>query len=188
MKSLSDNQKIAYTAVLSALGFIINMIHIPWPLVPYLQIEASEIVVLLGLLISLPIAITIAIVKALLMTLFGGYNLITSASMLIGSFTLLFSYYLFINKLKLNKYLSYFLIVIIFTIIMPLCNFLFVDPFFYKTTIQGLIQKYTLIGYVRYIAITYIPFNIFKASITLFLLEIVKSLLFNKQNKEEISL
>ena len=100
-KNLSDNQKITYIGILSALGFVLNYIEIPY-IVAYLKFDPSELVVLFATAISLPAAIFVGIVKGLLMFLLKSGDVIGVFALILGSIIIAVSYF-YTKKLLAKK-------------------------------------------------------------------------------------
>lgn len=171
LKNLSSNQKIAYVAMLAALGLVLNYIEIPYPLVPYLKFDLSEVVVLLACLISLPSALIVSFTKGLLILLLKGSDPIGVYSLISGSFTIAISFTygmkLFKNLSESKRLISSLLFMsIIFTVLMLANNFFIVVPFYSGQSLSAsIIGSDGIIGYTKYIVQTYLLFNILKATL-----------------------
>ncbi|MFV0246932.1 MAG: hypothetical protein ACK5HS_03260, partial [Mycoplasmatales bacterium] len=60
-KKYSSIEIITFSGILSAIGIIVNYIEIPYPLVPWLKIDLSEIVVLIATLLNIWVAVIVSI-------------------------------------------------------------------------------------------------------------------------------
>lgn len=189
LSNLSTNQKITYVAVLSALGFILNFIEIPYPLVPYLKFDISEVVILVASLISLPAALIVAFMKALLLFLFKGSELIGLSALLLGSVTIATSYSIlrpkFVKTAELNvkgEVKTLILTSLIFTFVMLVANFFFVTPMYSNMSVSEMIASSGSLGaYAFYIFNTYFLFNLIKS----FLISVIYILLLKGLNRNE---
>ncbi|MGL4589167.1 MAG: ECF transporter S component [Mycoplasmatales bacterium] len=161
---MNSNKKIVYFGLLAALGVIINLIEIPYPLVPYLKIDLSEIVVLIATLISIPGAIIVGLVKALLHFQITGAIPIGEISLFVGSLTMALSFGL--SKKKLSLIPSLIISIMTFSVIMVTMNYFVVYPVFANTPLSVLQEDPT---YFTTIVVTYLPFNLIKSSLITFI-------------------
>ena len=136
MKS-TKTQKLVLAAALAALGMILNIIEIPYPFAPWLNLDLSEIVVLIAVstLGFIP-ALFVCGCKFLVSILFKG----PVGPIAIGQITALIAsiaiclVYSFLSKkfndehsLK-NYCINMFLTMLIFALVMFVINYLFVTP------------------------------------------------------------
>ena len=175
-KNLSDNQKITYIGILSALGFVLNYIEIPY-IVAYLKFDPSELVVLFATAISLPAAIFVGIVKGLLMFLLKSGDVIGVFALILGSIIIAVSYFytkkLLAKKMK-NQELKIEIISmsvtgLIFTIVMVTLNYFFIVPLYNGLSFSEMqALKFDLfslkqISYGTYTILIYGSFNLLKS-------------------------
>ncbi len=194
-RNLSNNQKIAYIAVLAALGVVINFIELPYPPVPYLKLDFSEVVVLVAYTISIPAAVTVSFLKALILGLVHGID-IGIVSLFIGSLSIVFGYH-FGRKIfkateefdikKEIKALAF--ATFVFVVTMHIANFTFVTPIYSGLTMDQMITDAGLTKYTMYIFATYAPFNLMKGALvsTLYIL-VAKAFERNTQTELDIEL
>lgn len=182
-KKLSQSQFIAYAGVLSALAIVLVLIEIPYPLVPWLKIDFSEVIILIAVVINIWLAIIIATVKAWLTFLVNpNANFIGHLAMWLGSFSILIPYY-FASK-KMPKITSLVIATLVFTVFMTFLNYVYVTPAYMQTTVSemsGMSQQLIFatqkmqdagkawldveVSYLTYILAMYIPFNLMKGTI-----------------------
>lgn len=133
----TKTKKMVMIAILSALGMILNLIEIPYPLAPWLNLDLSEIVVLVAVsMMGLTPAIFVCLCKFLASILFKGPVgpiAIGQITALIASITICTMYYFLSKHLKLKKqWINYavnmLLTMTIFAFVMYLINYLFVTP------------------------------------------------------------
>ena len=181
-------------AILSALGTVIMLfVKIPNPISPWLEIEFSDTIILVGYaLYGLPGALSIALMKTFFSFLYQGvgYFAIGQIAALLTSLSFILGIYIFSRVLhwfkKGLKYriLSYVFIGIIVTVIMTVANFIFITPtfisgqwatFYNSDIIAGIERDYAEYGsnYVLITIVLYVPFNLVKAFIVQFVYEIV---------------
>ncbi len=161
--------RITIIALLSSLAVILNFIEIPY-IVSYLKIDLSEVIVLVGLIFSLPVAIAIAAIKAFVMLLLGTTTKgIGELTLFIGSLTIIFSYYL--SNKKFNKVISLIIVSVCFTFVMTVLNYFIITPLYYPQSFSELVNQTTTLGngmtitYLQYIIVLYAPFNLVKISL-----------------------
>ncbi|MDD8048266.1 MAG: Gx transporter family protein [Thomasclavelia sp.] len=134
---ITKTQKIVLAAMLAALGVIINLIEIPYPFAPWLNLDLSEIVVLIAVsTLGLPSAVFVCICKFFVSILFKGPVgpiAIGQITALIASLSICFTYYFLSKKVfkedNLKNYCINMLITMfVFAMIMFIINYLFVTP------------------------------------------------------------
>ncbi|WOO89788.1 ECF transporter S component [Mollicutes bacterium LVI A0078] len=198
-KKLTQAQFIAYAGVLSALAIVLVIIEIPYPLVPWLKIDLSEVIVLIAAVINIWLAIIVATVKAWLTFLVKpDANFIGHLAMWLGSFSILIPYY-FAAK-KLPKVTSLVIATLAFSVFMTFLNYVYVTPAYMGTTVSemaGMSQQLTFgtqkmldagkawldveVSYLTYIVAMYLPFNLMKGAIVSVAFYFVS----NRLNKEK---
>lgn len=134
---ITKTRKIALSAVLAALGVILGLLEIPYPLAPWLNLDLSEIVVIMAIsLLGFKSALFVCVCKFFVSILFKGPVgplAIGQITALIASLTICCTYYFLSNHLKLkNSNLTYLLnmliTMIIFAVVLFILNYLFVTP------------------------------------------------------------
>lgn len=198
-KKLTQAQFIAYAGVLSALAIVLVIIEIPYPLVPWLKIDLSEVIVLIAAMINIWLAIIVATVKAWLTFLVKvDANFIGHLAMWLGSFSILIPYY-FAAK-KFPKVASLVIATLVFSVFMTFLNYVYVTPAYMGTTVSemaGMSQQLTFgtqkmldagkawldveVSYLTYIVAMYLPFNLMKGAIVSVAFYFVS----NRLNKEK---
>ncbi len=180
-KKLTQSQFIAYAGVLSALAIVLIFIEIPYPFIPYLKLDFSEVITLIAVAINFWLAIVVAIIKAWLTFLVKpGAQFIGHLSMFIGSLTVAIGYYAASKKFSKGK--SLIIMSIAFCLVQNTVNFFIVDPFYLGMSFSDTVAASGgFIGYLSYNLITYLPFNIMKIG----LVSIVFYFLSNRLEKEQ---
>lgn len=133
----SKTRKLVMAAMLAALGMILNLIEIPYPLAPWLNLDLSEIVVLVAVsMLGLTPALFVCICKFFVSIAFKGPVgpiAIGQITALIASVSIAFSYY-GLSKVIKTKYrwldysLNMLITMLIFASVMFIINYLFVTP------------------------------------------------------------
>ena len=180
----TKTQKMVLAAMLAALGMILNLIEIPYPFAPWLNLDLSEIVVLVAIstLGFIP-ALFVCICKFVVSILFKGPvgpMAIGQIAALIASLSICVTYSLLARKIDPEKNLKNYLLdmvltMLVFAFIMFVINYFFVTPF--AVDIQAFNQQYGsnisipkflsfLSPYGQAIFIIYFPFNFIKGIIT----------------------
>lgn len=136
MKS-TRTQKMVLAAMLAALGMILNLIEIPYPFAPWLNLDLSEIVVLVAVsTLGFTSAVFVCICKFIVSILFKGPVgplAIGQVTALIASLSICFVYSLMIKKYKPENGTRYYFLdmlvtMFVFAMIMFIINYLFVTP------------------------------------------------------------
>ena len=148
----TKTQKMVLAAMLAALGMILNLIEIPYPFAPWLNLDLSEIVVLVAIstLGFIP-ALFVCICKFVVSILFKGPvgpMAIGQIAALIASLSICVTYSLLARKIDPEKNLkNYFLdmvlTMLVFAFIMFVINYFFVTPTYLMQNRHG-IQIYLL--------------------------------------------
>lgn len=182
-KKLTQSQFIAYAGVLSAIAIILQFVELPYPLVPWLKIDLSEVIVLIAAVINIWLAIIVLTVKAWLSLLINpSADFIGHLAMFLGSITLVVPYY-FCSK-KIGKIPSLVIAVLVFTVAMTALNYVYITPAYLDSSFsemagvtqqlefgtqkmmeQGKFWLDVTVSYPVYIAAMYFPFNLLKGAI-----------------------
>lgn len=199
--------KIVNIALLSALGIVLMLyVKLPYPLAPYLEIEISDTVILVGYATTGFLgALFICIIKTLisLLAMPVGIYFIGQLAALISSLTYLIMLFLFVEIFRffskekhrfLFRLLAYICIGIVNSLVMTSLNYLFITPTYltgeYVTCFDSKIVEqitHTLqtslnnpnLNYFQAIFVLYLPFNLLKSSLVLAVYEILfNSILF----------
>lgn len=167
-----NNQKelkiVVYIALLTVIGFILNIIEIPY-LIPWLRLDVSEVVTLIGASIAPVIGFGVAILKALLMSITGSTTgFVGELTLLIGSITIILLYVIF--KKITNELIALIVVIFGFTLVMTVLNYFIITPFYLGVSYQSLSSSTQTINnmqvsYLGYILILYVPFNLIKITL-----------------------
>lgn len=174
-KETETTKRIVSLGILSALGAVLMLIQIPYPFVPFLKLDLSDVVVLVvfsmyGWKESLSVGILKALVNLLIMGP-AGYYAIGQIVAIMASMSYVVGLYVTMDRLKLNKYVASTITILFMTFVMVVANYLFVTPIYvgeltfldvkdyltpeaYGFNIEG--------GYLLTILIVYVPFNLIK--------------------------
>lgn len=134
---ITKTRKIVLSSVLAALGVILGLLEIPYPLAPWLNLDLSEIVVIMAIsILGFKSALFVCVCKFIVSILFKGPvgpMAIGQVTALIASLTICCVYYYLSKHLKLkNEHLTYLLNMLItmfiFAIVLFILNYLFVTP------------------------------------------------------------
>lgn len=179
--------RITTIAILSALAFVLMaFVRIPYPLAPWLQIEFSDMVVLIGYaLYGLPGGLAIAVLKTGLDLAIHGLTdglgighltaLFTSLIYVLGLFLCSHVFAWFKKGLKF-RILAYSFIILLVSVLLTFMNGLFITPSYlmgsYTTAfnseaVEGIISFFQKSGYpgesyFLMIFLAYFPFNLIK--------------------------
>lgn len=180
-KKFTQAQFIAYAGVLSALAIVLIFVEIPYPFIPYLKLDFSEVITLIAVVMNFWLAIVVAIIKAWLTFLVKpNAQFIGHLSMFIGSLTVAISYFLASKKFSKGK--SLIIMSVVFCIVMNTVNFFIVDPFYLDMKFgETVAASGGLVAYLKYNLITYLPFNMMKIA----LVSVVFYFLSNRLDKEQ---
>lgn len=134
---ITKTRKLVLSAALAALGMILGLLEIPYPFAPWLNLDLSEIVVIMAIsVLGFKSALFVCICKFLVSILFKGPVgpiAIGQITALIASLTICCVYYFLSQNLKLKQeWLTYvvnmFITMLIFAIVLFVLNYLFVTP------------------------------------------------------------
>ncbi len=152
---------------LAAIAAILALLKISYPLVPYLEFDLSETIVLVtALFFNVPAIIFVSFFKSIVHMLNGpsGPYYIGEITALIAALAYGFSFYFIKDTQIMRKLITVSLIA---TLILTVANFLFITPIYFgHFSFLSLIEntEYTYTSYLYFIIITYIPFNLLKAA------------------------
>jgi len=174
-KSDLTTNRIATVGILSALGVVLMLIEIPYPFVPFLTFDLSDVVVLVIFVrYGWKDAMLVGLLKAVVHLLFKGAVgplAIGQITAFIASMSYVLGMYLTTNRLNLNRYLGAGITVVIVTLILTVANYVFITPIWFGGTTYLDVQSWvtpeafglsTGGGYLAAILIAYVPFNILK--------------------------
>lgn len=133
----TKTRKLVLSAVLAAMGMVLGLLEIPYPLAPWLNLDLSEIVVIMAVsMLGFKSALFVCGCKFLVSILFKGPVgplAIGQITALIASLTICCVYYFLSEHIKLKReWQSYIINMVItmfvFAMIMFVLNYLFVTP------------------------------------------------------------
>lgn len=180
-------KKITFIGIFAALAIVLTLISIPYPLIPFLKFDLSQIVVLIAVTtVGVIPAIFIAFLTAVLNFLFVGPVgpfAIGQVALFLSGTIIACSYGLFMKTLKLSPLVSVILASITFTIAITALNYFWITPVYFGMDFQtalasvsvadfGLGETSTFINpYLTATLLAYIPFNLLNMALvsTLFL-------------------
>lgn len=174
----SQTKKLVTLGILSALGAILMIIEIPYPLVPFLMIDLSDVVVLIVFAFyGWKEAATVGLLKVVIHALTKGSigpAYIGQITAFIASMSYVLGMYISMNKLRFNRLFSAILSVILITVILTLANYFFITPIWFGgltyLDIKDWVNPSTFGlnisgGYLITILLVYVPFNLLKGAI-----------------------
>ena len=172
-----NTKQISFIGVMGAVAFILHYISVPWfPPASWLELELSELAVFItASILGFWPMVVVAFINFLASSLQGsiGPAFIGQITMLISSITLSFLY-LFIRRITNKKYIIYAFVILIFTVILSLLNFVWITPAFFSYDFTMFIWEFIDSGafegwyiYLSFFILGYIPFNIVKAILVL---------------------
>ena len=135
---ITKTRKIVLSAILAALGMILGVLEIPYPLAPWLNLDLSEIVVIMAIsMLGFKSALFVCGCKFLVSILFKGPVgpiAIGQITALIASLTICCVYYFLSQHIKLKKeWLTYVVNMIITMLVFATVLFV-VNYFFFTQT------------------------------------------------------
>ena len=134
---ITKTRKIVLSAILAALGMILGVLEIPYPLAPWLNLDLSEIVVIMAIsMLGFKSALFVCGCKFLVSILFKGPVgpiAIGQITALIASLTICCVYYFLSQYIKLKKeWLTYvvnmIITMLVFATVLFVVNYFFVTP------------------------------------------------------------
>ncbi len=171
-------RRITTIGILSALGAVLMLIEIPYPFVPFLTFDLSDVVVLVIFFIyGWKEAAVVGILKALVHLLFKGAvgpYAIGQITAFLASMSYVLGMYISTNRLNLNRYVSAGITVAVVTILLTVANYLFITPIWFGGLTFLDVQSWVTPeafglnsggGYLAAIIIAYVPFNLLKGTL-----------------------
>jgi len=183
-------KRITTLGILSALGAVLMILEIPYPFLPFLTFDLSDVVVLIIFVrYGWKDAALVGVLKAVVHILFKGAigpYAIGQITAFIASMSYILGMYLSTNKLNLSRYVGAVLTIFIVTVILTTANYLFITPIWFGGLTFLDVQSWVTPdsfgitvngGYLVAILIAYIPFNLLKGSLIMGVFIIVDSIL-----------
>ena len=170
----TQTRRISTIGVLSALGAVLMLLEIPYPFIPFLTFDLSDVVVLVIFAqYGWKEATWVGILKAVVHLLFKGPVgpiAIGQITAFIASMSYVGGMYLATNKLNLNRYVGAALTIVIVTFVLVVGNYFFITPIWFGMTFGDIQTAVTPAafgfnmqgGYLAAILIAYVPFNLLK--------------------------
>lgn len=185
----TSTKRITTLGILSALGTVLMLIEIPYPLVPFLTIDLSDVVVLIVfLLYGWKEAAFVGLLKAVAHMLFKGAVgplAIGQLTAFLASMSYVLGMYISTNRLNQNRYVSAIVTVLLVTLIMTVGNYLFITPIWFGQTTYLDVQSWVTPdafgltasgGYLTTILLVYVPFNLIKGTVIMVVYFIVSEI------------
>lgn len=173
-----NTKKIVTLGMLLALSLILTLVTIPYPPVPFLKFDLSDLILLIAVIIIGPsYAIIISIIKNFAFYFLGTESIIGPIAAMISSITMILAFYYAYDVLKLSKIKSLIITTLIVSLVMTVMNYLLITPVYFGfrffTEIDGAITfqafglpEFKLLPflseYANLILVVYFPFNIMK--------------------------
>jgi riboflavin transporter FmnP len=174
----NDTKRIVTLGILSALGAVLMILEIPYPFVPFLFFDLSDVVVLVVFfMFGWKDAMLVGILKAVIHALTKGAvgpAFIGQITAFIASMSYVLGMFLTTNKLNRNRYVSAVLTVVLVTVILTIANYLFITPIWFGGRTFLDIKDWATPGdfgldvqggYLTAILIAYVPFNLLKGAL-----------------------
>ncbi len=188
--------KLVLMGILTALAAVLMIVEIPNPFVPFLKFEFSDIVIIIAFLVlGLKESIAIAVLKVVVVAMLKGpdpYSAIPylgSVIAIVASITLVLIYKYIFTKENLPVALRYLSSIFIFTIILTIANYFIFTPAYFGWPTKSLVEVKAMFtgflesntestfmatkGYLKAVVFAYVPFNVIKSSLIIFLSSIV---------------
>lgn len=167
---MKKTNKITLIAILGALGYVLMLFKIPFPLATWLKFDISDIVVLYGAFVGGPvIGLGIAVIKSVLDFIITGSNSagIGQITAVVSSVSYAFPIY-YIYRKNQNLILGLLAGIIVSTITMLSLNYVYITPFYARlynmTPVLDLIEAGDG-SFLKYIIGVYGPFNLLKGCV-----------------------
>ncbi len=173
MNGIAKN--VALTGILGALGFLVMLVAIPWPLAGFLKIDLSEVIVLFGLFVGGPVVgVLVAILKSLLQFLIQGSTSggVGEATAVIASLVYTLPIWLIYRGLAEKGALKALIMgcvvgTLSLAVVMVALNYFWITPFFARLNemqfILDLMEEPK--EFAKWIITVYGPFNLAKGAI-----------------------
>lgn len=192
-------KKITFIGIFAALAVILSLIAIPYPLVPFLKFDLSEIVVLIavstvGLLPAIFIAFLAAILNFLMLGPVGPFG-IGQVALFLSGVIIAATYALFHKKFKLSALISVIITSVIFTLAITTLNYFWITPIYFGMDFATALQSVSLVEfglgetavfinpYLTATLLVYLPFNLLKMFFVSFAFLSVKRTLIHQIQK-----
>ncbi|MGL5296151.1 MAG: ECF transporter S component [Culicoidibacterales bacterium] len=176
-------KKITFIGIFAALAVVLSFIAIPYPLVPFLKFDLSELVVLIavssiGVIPAIFIALITAILNFLILGPVGPFGIGQVALFLSGTIIAL-TYALLIKKTNLSTLKSLIITSLVFTLTITSLNYFFITPIYFGMDFTTALESVSLVNfglgetsvllnpYLTATLLVYIPFNLLKMSLIL---------------------
>jgi riboflavin transporter FmnP len=176
--SLFETKRLVTLGILSALGAVLMLVEIPYPFVPFLTFDLSDIVVLVVFMVfGFKEATLVAILKAVVHILIKGPvgpMAIGQITAVIASMSYVFGMYFGLKVYKLNRYISAAITVVVVAVVLVIANYLFVTPIWFGGLTFLDVRDWVTLesfglegsgGYLQAIVVAYLPFNLLKGVI-----------------------
>jgi len=212
MKLFKDTKKLVLLGVLSALGSIFMLIEIPYPPVPFLKFDISDLPVLLtAQALGLWPAIFVSVIKSLISLMVRGMNSPMGIGLITAAISSIALAYLYVSIKKYvsgtkwyEKVIRFVGIIFTYSVFMTICNYVFITPIYLGglwftdvadwVTLEAFIPNLTFsffnlsftipnFGYGATIAFIYMPFNSLKGFFILSIYEAISSRLLPELKK-----
>ncbi|XMB86970.1 Gx transporter family protein [Mycoplasmatota bacterium WC44] len=190
-------------SILTALATIIMFIEIPNPIAPFLKLDLSDVVVLVAFAIyGWKGAGLVGVLKALIHALIKGPDMYSAIPYLgtfvaiFASLTIVLAFCVSTNRLKLNKIITFGVVVSTLTVVLTVVNYYIVTPAYFGWPTVSLAEVKGMFtgflnwdtggtfdptkGYLMAVLFAYVPFNIIKGSIIMGIYYTVERSLANK--------
>ncbi|MGL4623970.1 MAG: ECF transporter S component [Culicoidibacterales bacterium] len=171
-------KKIAFIGIFAALAVVLSLVAIPYPLVPFLKFDLSEIVIFIavstvGFVPALFIALLTAILNFFVLGPVGPFA-IGQIALFLSGVIIAASYTLFYKKFKWRPLPSFILTALIFTLAITTLNYFWITPTYFGIDYQTALATVSLLEfglneapvfispYLTATLLVYIPFNLLK--------------------------
>ncbi|MCL1949642.1 MAG: ECF transporter S component [Turicibacter sp.] len=189
MKTFSDTRRTVLLAILLAMGAILMLVEIPYPPVPWLMFDISDLPIILAFeTLGFGAALLASLIKSLinfLMKGMAGPLAIGQITALVSSMVLSLLYVAFRKGQGKHPAVAIISTMILYSAFLTFCNWLFITPIYFgglwfrdvmewasfDSFIEG---SHFHFGYTATILIVYFPFNLLKSGIVLALYELVE--------------
>ena len=185
----NQTRKLVTLGVLSALGTVLMLLEIPYPLAGFLAIDLSDVVVLMVfVLFGWKEAATVGALKAIVHVLFKGAvgpMAVGQIIAFVASMAYVLGMWLTTVKFNLNKILSGLFIVLLVTTLLTVGNYFIFTPMWFGklwfTSLTGEELGYlgtsSGLNYLVTILTIYVPFNLIKGFVIVLVYNIMKVIL-----------
>lgn len=173
-----NTRELVTVAILSSLGAVLMILELPYPIIPFLAIDLSDIVVLIAFSIyGWKHAGIVGVLKVVVHALFKGPvgpAYIGQITAFLASMSYVLGMFILKDKLNLKNVVSAIGTVLIVTFILTLGNYLFITPIWFGGTTFLDVQAWVTPeafglnangGYLAAIIFAYVPFNLIKGAI-----------------------